>query len=249
MATRSLRLILPVFTALGVACGGDLGVEPEPQVFTSLAVTSTDTTLVTVAPGNTLQLTIVAYNQAGAVMPAGPATWSSSAPEIATVSSSGLVTAAAPGRAEIKAAFTLGGKSRTASMRVTVYGIDLTDIAGVYDLTALITYSSPAWDDLRGYRFTAVLTLHEERDEPWVGGTYTDWQLIDPGGNSGAVAGTGFVTVGFDSRGRLIIELLGDRNNLDLTLIPDMMALGIIEGGFVCCSHFGGRFTATRRQR
>jgi hypothetical protein len=129
MAKRSLRLILPVFAVLGVACGSerDGGFEPEPpgpepRVFTRLEVTPTAFALFTVAPGNTFELTVLAYDRTGATLPltSAPA-YSSSAPAIAGVTSSGVVTAAAPGTAKITAALTLGGETRTASMTMKVY--------------------------------------------------------------------------------------------------------------------------------
>ncbi|HYU91394.1 MAG TPA: Ig-like domain-containing protein, partial [Gemmatimonadales bacterium] len=109
---RSLRLILPVFLALGAACG-DGGFAP--RLFMALEVSPTAFALFTVPPGNTLQLTILAYDQTGATLPfTSGATYSSNAPAIAGVSNSGVVTAAAPGTAKITAALTPGGETRTA---------------------------------------------------------------------------------------------------------------------------------------
>jgi len=257
MTKRSLRLILPVFAALGVACGTDgdwaaaiaSGPEPDPPVLTRIEVAPTDYALNTVKPGNTLQLTIAAYDQAGAPMPStGAATYSSSAPAIAAVSGSGVVTAAARGTAEITAALTLGGITRTASMTVTVYVRDYSDNAGVYDLIALITTFDPAWgEDLHGYRYTAVVTLHDAWDAPWFAGTYSDLRLIGPSGDSTAVAVSGMVTASFDRGGRLVVELRGDRDHVGLTLVVATLAPGFMDGDFGCCGHIGGTFTATRR--
>jgi hypothetical protein len=248
MPKRSLRLIPPLFAALGVACGGD-GVEPALGVLTRLEVTPTACALFTVAPGNTLQLTVLAYDRNGATVPfTSAATYSSSAPAIAGVSSSGVVTAGAPGTAKITAALTLGGNTLTASATVKVYAGDYSDIPGVYDLTALITTFDPAWGgDLEGYRYTAVLTLHEESRPPWIGGTYSDLRLIGPTGDTTAVAATGFVYTYIDPDGGLLIVLVRDWDHTDGTLIPVTLDAGIIDGTFGCCGHISGPFTATRR--
>src|SRR6185437_6746774 len=261
MMRRSLRLILPLFAALGVACGSDGNggfepeppgpepPEPEPPVFSRLEVMPTAFALFTVAPGNTFELTVLAYDRTGATLPltSAPA-YSSSAPAIAGVSSSGVVTAAAPGTAKITAALTLGGGTRTASVTVKVYAGDYADIPGVYDLTALITTFDPARGvDLEGYRYTAVLTLHEESRPPWFGGTYADLRLIGPSGDTTALADTGFVYTDIDPDGGLLIELVRDWDQTDGTLMPATLAPGFIDGTFDCCGHISGTFTATRR--
>jgi len=247
MAKRSLGLILPVFVALGGACGGDGGFAP--RLFIALEVSPAHAVLSTVAPGNTFQLTTRAYDQAGAPMSgAGAVTYTSSAPAIAGVSRSGVVTAAAPGTAKITTALTLGGITRTASTTVLVHAGDLWELTGVYDLSALITSFDPGrGEDLTGYRYTAVLTLRQEWDFPWFGGAYADFQLVGSGGESYAVADAGVVTGSIDPRGRVLIELLGDGNHIGLTLIVDTLASGTIDGTFGCCGHIGGTFTAARR--
>jgi hypothetical protein len=237
MANRLLKLILLVFAALVVGCG------TEPRVLTSVLVRPTVHTLSTVAPGNTLQLNISAFDDAGSPIPRiDKATYSSSAPAIAAVSGSGVVTAAAPGIAKITAALTLGGVTRTDSMTVWVH------TPGVYDLTALVTTFDAAWGNLDGYRYTAVLALRQAAGSAALGGTYADLRNIGPGGDSFAVNDTGSVTAFFDPRGQLIIELVGNRQRVGLTLIVAKLASGFIEGTFGCCGHIAGTFKATHRQ-
>jgi acid phosphatase type 7 len=67
-------------------------------------------------PGQTVQLTATARNRKGGVVTGVTFTWSSSAPAIATVSSTGLVAAIAPGTATISA--TGGGKTGTSTITV-----------------------------------------------------------------------------------------------------------------------------------
>jgi hypothetical protein len=118
------------------------------------------------------------------------------------------------------------------------------EIAGVYDLTALITHFDPAWEDLTGYRYTAVLTLHEELGPPWTRGTYADFRLIGPGGDSYDVA-PGFVTGSLD-RGRVVIEVRNEQW-MGLSLIVGKVTSEFIDGGFGCCGHISGTFRADRR--
>ncbi len=252
MLKRSLRLIAPVFAALGVACEGYRGIEPERRVLTTIEVKPTDAWLSTIAPGNMVQLSFWAYDQSGVLMPmprVGAVTYSSSAPAIARVSSSGVVTSVAPGTAAISAALTVLGVARTLSMTVTVHNGDYSGIAGVYDLTALVTSFDPGWEDLTGYRYTAALTLGGEGAQP-VRGTFADLRLIGPGGDTTHIATTGLVTGSIDPRGRLIIELFSDGthgNRFTLTLIVETRTSGLIDGTFDH-DQIRGTFTATRNQ-
>jgi hypothetical protein len=249
MTPRSLTPVLLVCAALGVAC--DNGFEPTPPVLSSLVLTPDFAEFV--GPGNTVQLTFEALDQRGAPMPGADAiTYSSSAPAVAEVSSSGVVTAATPGSAEITAALTLGGATRTASMTVRVHAPDYLGIGGVYDLAALITSFDPAWGEhLEGYRYTAVLTLVEAYGgRPWFRGTYADLRLIGPGGDSYPVTDTGVVTGSIDPDGRVVMELVGDGDHIGLTLIVATVDPwgSVIDGSFGCCGHIGGTFTVQRRE-
>jgi hypothetical protein len=159
----------------------------------------------------------------------------------------GFVTAKAPGTAEITATLTLGGMTRTASMTVTVHDRDYSDLAGVYDLNALITDFDPVWGDLEGYRYTAVVTLQDEPGPYWVGGTYTDLRLIGPNGDSLAVTETGRAFGSFGYYGELLIELPGEGDRLGLTLVVGELKSGFIDGHWGCCGFVSGTFTAVRR--
>jgi uncharacterized protein YjdB len=67
-------------------------------------------------PGQTVQLTATAYDGSGNALTGRSVTWSSSAAAVATVSGSGLVTAATVGTAKITA--TIGGQSGSSSITV-----------------------------------------------------------------------------------------------------------------------------------
>jgi len=159
-----------------------------------------------------------------------------------------VVTPAGLGEAVITAALTHGGITRTASMNVTAYAGHLWDVHGTYDLNAPITTFETAQGDLTGYRYTAVV---------WLGvgyfsllpleGTYADLRIIGPGGDTLVVADTGSIISSIDSRGRLIVKLIGNEDRTELELTVASLTPEFIDGGFGCCGHISGAFTATRR--
>jgi hypothetical protein len=106
---RLLAACLPALLVLS-ACGGD-GSGPEPVA--SVTVTSPVTTL---EVGMTTQLTATARNAAGDALTGREVNWSSSAESVATVSSTGLVTAVGTGTAQITA--TIDGRSGSVSLTV-----------------------------------------------------------------------------------------------------------------------------------
>ena len=255
MAKRFLTPILVACVAVTVACSGsergvESSLEPErPPVLTRLEVTPSVADLSTFRPGDTITLTIVASDQRGARMLGGDAaTFSSSAPAIARVSSSGIVTAAAPGTAVITATLTIGGITRAASMTATVHGpSEDPEIAGVYDLTGPITSFDPAWGDLTGHRYTAVLTL-QQYDGRKFGGTYADLQVVGPGTEPSDWEFTGFVKGSIGLDGRVVMELIGGNHTWTSWYGRGTLASARIEGTFGCCGHISGTFTVARRE-
>jgi hypothetical protein len=124
---------------------------------------------------------------------------------------------------------------------------NIPDLGGVYDLTAQITSFDPAWGDLQGYHYAAVLTLQKQPDPTRIAGSYEDLRLMGPKGDSVPVAAAGYVTSSIDDRGRVVIELLGDGSHIGLTLIVATPERGFIGGGFGCCGHISGTFGVERR--
>jgi plastocyanin len=116
-----LRLRFPLLAAvLLVACsgGGDSGPTNPTPVTPSLSAVAVSG-LATVIVGQSVQLTASPRDQNGNSISAVVA-WSSSAPAIATVSSSGLVLGVAAGAATITASATAGSATVTGTMPVTV---------------------------------------------------------------------------------------------------------------------------------
>jgi len=105
------------------ACGGDGGTPP--STVNSVSVAPATATIDAI--GATVTLTATVRDQNGQVLQRG-VTWTSSRPEVATVSSSGLVTAVAPGSATITA--TADGVSGSAGIAVDPAAATLTKLAG-----------------------------------------------------------------------------------------------------------------------
>jgi hypothetical protein len=182
---------------------------------------------------------------------AGAAEYWSSAPWIAGVSGSGVVTAVAPGTAVITAAFTLGRITRTASMTATVRFHDegpgeSSEFAGVYDLTALITSSDPAWGIEDGTRQTAVITIQHYRGTPRFAGAFAEFRAIGPSGESSS-GNPGFVIGSIDVDGYVVIELFFEGSHTSYWYGEGRLASGQIVGNFGAGGHITGTFTAKRR--
>jgi plastocyanin len=106
--------------ALGIfvisACGGSEGPNDEFTV----EVTPTTAELFSVAPGNTVELDVVAKDGGGDPLPGGTTTYSTGNSAIATVSDAGVITAVAVGTTQVTATVTLDGGSASATTSVTV---------------------------------------------------------------------------------------------------------------------------------
>lgn len=118
LSSKTAILLLP--TILSSGCGGDSS-DPSPRVLTTVVVTPATATLFTTAPGNTLQVTVVAKDQDGATMDdIGSVTFSSTNEGVATVGPDGSVIAAGAGTAEITASVTVDDVTLSEGTTVTV---------------------------------------------------------------------------------------------------------------------------------
>lgn len=120
---------------------------PGPVPVGSVSVTPTSSTLVT---GATATLTAITYDANGNPLTGRTVAWSSTAPGIATVSGSGVVTAVAPGTATITA--TSGGKTGSATITVTapapvpVASVVVSPATATIDVGATTTFSATTLD-------------------------------------------------------------------------------------------------------
>ena len=112
--TRFLKpCVVAAFLGFLAACGGGGGGEPVRTV-TTVSVSSPT---LTPKQGDTVQLTAVARDQFGEVVPGTTATWSSSTPAVATVSATGLLQAQAGGSVTVTA--TIAGVPGTLTLTIT----------------------------------------------------------------------------------------------------------------------------------
>ena len=148
----TLMLVLVLLAVAAYAACSDGATEPpapDPPRATTLAVTPANVQLV--ALGATEQLTAEVRDQNGQAMAGAAVSWASSAAAVATVSSSGLVTAAGNGTATITA--TAGGASGTATVIVDqTANPDRAALVALYEAT-----DGPNWVDNSGWLTDAPL--------------------------------------------------------------------------------------------
>jgi hypothetical protein len=112
---RRRRSVLVLFATALTGCGGNTDTQPRVDS-TAVARITIRAPHASLAVGSTLQLAADAANSAGTILANQIVDWSSSRPEIATVTSFGLVTGVAVGTAVITARS--GGHSGSATMSV-----------------------------------------------------------------------------------------------------------------------------------
>lgn len=123
MTARSIKLMLLLTSAFGIACESNNAIDSlqpgrDPLVLTTLEVLPTTVTL---EQGSTVQLSIVALDQRGTVMAnVGRETFTTSDSAIATVSGNGMVTGVAAGTAAISVTKTVAGVTRSAAVNATI---------------------------------------------------------------------------------------------------------------------------------
>jgi plastocyanin len=126
--------VATLLSVLAAGCGGDGGSGPEPRVLTTLELTPATAGLFTVAPGNTVTLTVVPKDQDGQVMTGvGAPSFSTSNAAVATVGNA-VVSAVGPGTADISASLTVGSETAAATMQVTVQQAAATALVTAPDL-------------------------------------------------------------------------------------------------------------------
>lgn len=134
--------LLPALLALiatSAGCGDGDGdgdrTGPDLPVLTTVEVTPATSTLFSVAPGNTVQLTAVPKDQNGDdVTGLEAATFTSASDAVATVAGDGTVTAVGTGTTEITASVTEGDVTKTGAATVAVEAAPATATAGAAGL-------------------------------------------------------------------------------------------------------------------
>jgi hypothetical protein len=105
---RGTHVLAFLAVLASASCGSDKAIVPPPPVLTTIAVALASASIV---PGQTTTATAAGRDQNSAAIAVGTVTWATSASTVATVSAAGVVTAVAPGTAQITAtAGTLSGQ-------------------------------------------------------------------------------------------------------------------------------------------
>jgi uncharacterized protein YjdB len=171
-----------------------------PRVTTTVTVSS-PTANPTV--GETVQLAVVARDQFGDLVTGKTATWSSSAPSIATVSATGLLQALAPGA--VTATATIDGVPGSLSLTVTPRSV------------ASVAVTSPKPSPQVGESVQLVATARDSNGDV-IPGTTASWSTSDAGVATVSVTG---VLQG-QSTGAVVITatINGVSGSLPLTITP-----------------------------
>jgi len=205
----------------------DNGATPPPAPVTAVAIAPNGASLVV---GATQSFTATATDANGVVVPTATFTWASGTASVATVNASGLVTAIAPGAAQIVAT-EAGGKADTVDVTVTTAPppqLPATRFSEIHydnsgtDTGEAIEIEGPAGTDLTGWS----IVLYDGNG----GGVYNTTALSGTIANS--CTGRGVIVVSFPTN--------GIQNGA-----PDGFALVDNTGSLVEFLSYEGSFTAT----
>lgn len=128
---RCSRSTLALVVAALTACRGDTGTQPVTDPATVVARVTISAPRTSLAVGGTLQLAAQATNSVGTILVDKTIDWASSRPDVATITSLGLVTGVATGTTVIRA--TSGGRSGSVTLTVQAPNqVVLTSDAGDY---------------------------------------------------------------------------------------------------------------------
>lgn len=174
-AVGSLALV--VLAGCGGGGGGD-GTMPPPQV-ASVAITSPSTGPTFATLGRTAQLVAEARNSSGTAISGVTISWSSSDNAVATVSGSGLVTAAANGAAQIRAS--------ASGVQSSPLAVTVSQVAG----SVTITPASVILGAIGSTRQLAAAVRDSGGSS--IAGASITWTRAGPG-TVASVSGSGLVT-------------------------------------------------------
>jgi hypothetical protein len=220
MMRRSLRVVVLACAALFLGCDGsivepDFPDAPDARAIRELHLSPAEGTLFTIGIPGTLQLFVTALSDAGEEIDVSRfVTFASSAPAIAIVDESGVVTAVAMGTAKITATVTTGVVTHSASMTVSVMEPPAVSLSGTYDVEALVVCcaTSIAGESLK---WTGVFTFPGVSGTDSVIGTVTDWQARTLAGEALGGSDSGTILLRFSS-GRPYLEIFFPRDPVSL---------------------------------
>jgi len=195
-----------VATFLGfvAACGGGGGGGEPVRTITTVTVSSPT---LTPKQGDAVQLTAVARDQFGDVVPGTAATWSSSAPAVATVSATGLLQALAGGSVTVTA--TINGVPGTLALTITPR------------VTTTVTVSSPTASPSVGETVQLTVVARDQFGDV-VAGRPATWSTSDA--KVGTISPTGLLQA--VAPGTVVATATIDAvpGSLTLTVVPGTVA-------------------------
>lgn len=194
---------MTVLAACGGGGGDSGGGEP---VRTTTSVTVTSPTL-TPKQGESVQLTAVARDQFGTVMAGRTATWTSSAPTVATVSATGVLQALAGG--SVTATATIDGVSGTLALTITPR------------LTTTVSVTSPTLAPQLGETVQLTAVARDQFGDVMSGKAAT-WSTSDPG--IATVSTNGLLQTLAPGSVLVSATIDGVAGSLSLTVLPRTVA-------------------------
>ncbi|MCC6928999.1 MAG: DNA/RNA non-specific endonuclease [Gemmatimonadaceae bacterium] len=203
----------------------DNGTAPPPATVTAVTISPNGASLAVAA---TQQFTATATDSSGATVPTATFTWSSSATSVATVSASGLVTAVAPGTAQVIA----------------------TEASGMADTVAVTVQGAPPPTSVRFSEIhydNAGTDVGEAIEVEGPAGTdLTGWSVVLYNGNGGGVYNTASLsgTIPNVCSGRGVVVVNYPSNGIQ-NGNPDGFALVDAAGSLVEFLSYGGSFVGT----
>ena len=201
----AVATLMSVLAACGGGGGGGDSGSTEP-VRTTTSVTVTSPTL-TPKQGDTVQLTAVARDQFGSVMAGKTATWTSSAPTVATVSAAGLLQALAGG--SVTATATIDGVSGTLALTITPR------------LTTTVSVTSPTLAPQLGETVQLTAVARDQFGDVMSGKAAT-WSTSDPG--IATVSTNGLLQTLAPGSVLVSATIDGVAGSLSLTVVPRTVA-------------------------
>jgi len=192
------------FLALVAACGGGGGGGEPVRTVTTVTVSSPTSTP---KQGDTVQLTAVARDQFGDVVPGTTATWSSSAPTVATVSTTGLLQALAGGSVAVTA--TINSVPGTLTLTITPR------------VTTTVTVSSPTASPSVGETVQLTVVARDQFGDV-LAGKAVSWSTSDA--NAATISATGLLQAVAPGTVVATATIDGLPGSLTLTVVPGAAA-------------------------
>jgi len=202
---RPRQIAAAIAVVLLTSCGGGADEPAGPD--TTVATVSISAPTMTIAPGGSVQLSATAKNAAGNSLANAAFSWTSSVQSVATVSSTGLVTAVANGITVITA--TSGGKPATISITVQTIAQDNT--------VATVTVTAAAASVAPGSTVQLTATPRNAAGSVLTGFTAT-WSTSNAA--VATVDGNGLVTGVANGTATITATISGKTGDRDVTVQP-----------------------------